>query len=163
MKKIEHDVRVAAEIGYDVRWAHPFVKAIADRFDEIRAHRRAMAEAADRKIGALSAELAEARRVRADDDDFAANLLAANERMGEALVAIGMALGLDPPRTGKTWGAPEILARIAELNAQAERVRGEVRRLRPIEARARDVVAGHGYDPDDRNVARHILGGAGDG
>ncbi|GEM_PF-6725667 len=47
-------------------------------------------------------------------------LLDANERMGQALVQIGMALGLPRPRTGATWGAPEILARIAEQRVRTE-------------------------------------------
>lgn len=38
----------------------------------------------------------------------------ANERMGDALTAIGMALGLPRPGVDATWGAPEILARIEE-------------------------------------------------
>lgn len=46
-------------------------------------------------------------------DEMEAHFLDANQRMGEALVAIGMALGLPRPRTGATWGAPEILAKIA--------------------------------------------------
>lgn len=46
------------------------------------------------------------------DDEMEEHFLDANERMGEALVKIGMALGLPRPRVGVTWGAPEILARI---------------------------------------------------
>lgn len=54
-------------------------------------------------------------------DEMEGHFIDANERMGEALVAIGMALGLPRPRVGVTWGAPEILARIADLHS-ADRV-----------------------------------------
>lgn len=53
------------------------------------------------------------------------DILAANERMGEALVEIGMALGLPTPSARVRWGAPEILARIrseAGVGAEAEGV-----------------------------------------
>lgn len=49
-------------------------------------------------------------------DEMEGHFIDANERMGEALVAIGMALGLPRPCVGATWGAPEILARIAQWN-----------------------------------------------
>lgn len=65
----------------------------------------------------LSALPADAVRLVADE--MAADILDANERLGEALVEIGMALGLPAPRTGATWGAPEILARIAASPASA--------------------------------------------
>lgn len=42
------------------------------------------------------------------------HFLDANERMGAALVEIGMALGLPRPGGNATWGVPEILAKIAE-------------------------------------------------
>lgn len=61
-------------------------------------------------------------------DEMEAHFIDANERMGEALVAIGMKLGLPRPRTGATWGAPEILAQIADLSS-AERVETAARVL----------------------------------
>jgi hypothetical protein len=48
-------------------------------------------------------------------DEMEEHFIDANERMGEALVKIGMALGLPRPGVGANWGAPEILARIAEV------------------------------------------------
>jgi|SRR5688500_3834322 len=95
-----------------------------------------------------------------DDDDFVANLIAANEGLGEAQTAIGMALGLDPPRTGATWGAPEILARIAELGAQAETLRGRLRELTAMESRAQWIRDDRSNDDADRLIAREILGEA---
>lgn len=52
-----------------------------------------------------------------DLDDIEVNMLEANERMGEALVAIGMAAGLPRPTAQQYWGAPEILAAVRELRA----------------------------------------------
>lgn len=47
-------------------------------------------------------------------DEMCAEIDDANTRMGEALVEIGMALGLPRPTVQHHWGAPEILARIRE-------------------------------------------------
>jgi hypothetical protein len=52
-------------------------------------------------------------------DEMEEHFIDANERMGEALVAIGMALGLPRPAVGCTWGAPEILATINGLHEWA--------------------------------------------
>lgn len=74
-------------------------------------------EGDDHGVEAVREALAAASRApgepRPTVDEMEAHFLDANERMGEALVAIGMALGLPRPRTGATWGAPEILAKIA--------------------------------------------------
>lgn len=53
-------------------------------------------------------------------DETCAAIDAANDRMGEALVRIGMALGLPKPGPGRTWGTQEILARIKQLRPVAE-------------------------------------------
>lgn len=55
--------------------------------------------------------------VRLVPDDIAAEALDANERMGDALVQIGMRLGLPRPTAQVRWGAAEILARIDEVTA----------------------------------------------
>lgn len=68
-------------------------------------------------------------------DEMEAHFLDANERMGEALVAIGMALGLPAPRVGATWGAPEILAKIA-TTPTADRVETAARVLHERRHRA---------------------------
>jgi hypothetical protein len=47
----------------------------------------------------------------------------ANESMGEALTAIGMALGLPKPRPGATWGASEILPLAEREHAIADAAR----------------------------------------
>jgi hypothetical protein len=46
--------------------------------------------------------------------EIEAGLVEANERLGSALVEIGMALGLPRPTAQHHWGAAEILARIHE-------------------------------------------------
>ncbi|MFR9807093.1 hypothetical protein ACL02T_33070 [Pseudonocardia sp. RS010] len=56
-------------------------------------------------------------------DEMEEHFIDANERMGEALVEIGMALGLGRPGVGHTWGSPEILAKIAERDELAELAR----------------------------------------
>lgn len=53
------------------------------------------------------------------------DLLDANERMGEALVEIGMALGLPRPTAQCRWGAPEILAAIDARRRPMSRWDGE--------------------------------------
>lgn len=65
---------------------------------------------------AMRGALAEIERLRADDP-MAEHFLDANERMAEALTAIGMALGLPRPGVDATWGAPEILTRIEEVRS----------------------------------------------
>lgn len=54
-------------------------------------------------------------RLVAAADELEEHFIDANERMGEALVKIGMALGLPRPTAQHHWGSPEILARIAEV------------------------------------------------
>jgi hypothetical protein len=66
-----------------------------------------------KRVDALPAD---AVRLVPDDMD----LLSVNERMGEALVQIGLALGLPRPSPRIRWGAPEILARIASMGAAGE-------------------------------------------
>ncbi|SFO26097.1 protein of unknown function [Pseudonocardia ammonioxydans] len=61
-----------------------------------------------------------AGRPAAEPDEMQEHFLDANERMGAALVEIGMALGLPRPGVNATWGVPEILAKIAE-GAAADR------------------------------------------
>lgn len=78
-----------------------------------------------------------------DRDEFAEHFIDANERMGEALTAIGMALGLPKPRPGATWGAPEILKRVA--------------RLRAMERRAQEALAEPMAHPSSISTARRIL------
>lgn len=62
--------------------------------------------------GVWPSRVREALAAALDLDEFDLHLLDANERMGEALVAIGMALGLPRPTAQHHWGAPEILAAI---------------------------------------------------
>lgn len=65
-----------------------------------------------------------AGRPAAEPDEMQEHFLDANERMGAALVEIGMALGLPRPGVNATWGVPEILAKIAE-GAAADRAGGD--------------------------------------
>ena len=65
--------------------------------------------------------------------DLDADILEANERMGEALVEIGMALGLPKPVAGVRWGAVEILARAAQEHATANAARRYVEVRRSLE------------------------------
>lgn len=58
---------------------------------------------------------ADAVRLVPDEMD----LVDANERLGEALTEIGVALGLPTPNARIRWGAPQILARIASAAAAA--------------------------------------------
>lgn len=62
--------------------------------------------------GAWPSRTCEALAAALDRDDITEGVLDANERMGEALVEIGMALGLPRPTAQHHWGAPEILAQI---------------------------------------------------
>lgn len=73
--------------------------------------------------GAAEAVLS-AGRPAAGPDEVQEHFLDANERMGAALVEIGMALGLPRPGVNATWGVPEILAKIAE-GAAADRAGGD--------------------------------------
>ncbi len=62
----------------------------------------------------------------ADDTSFEARLLGANEQLGDAIVQIGMALGLPRPDAQNHWGPAEILARITELRTEVEARRATV-------------------------------------
>lgn len=53
-----------------------------------------------------------------EDGPTAVELLDDNERLGVALVDIGIAVGLPRPSATVRWGAPEILARLATLNSE---------------------------------------------
>lgn len=56
--------------------------------------------------------------VDVEDGPTAVELLDDNERLGAALVDIGIAVGLPRPSATVRWGAPEILARIATINSE---------------------------------------------
>jgi hypothetical protein len=58
----------------------------------------------------------------AEPDEMEEHFLDANERMGEALTEIGMALGLPTPSSRITWGRTEILARWASIHAAIQGV-----------------------------------------
>jgi hypothetical protein len=58
----------------------------------------------------------------AEPDEMEEHFLDANERLGEALTEIGMALGLPTPSARITWGRAEILARWASIRAGIEGV-----------------------------------------
>lgn len=68
-------------------------------------------------------------------EELETDLLDANDRLGRALVEIGMALGLPRPTARHRWGAPEILARIAATDTPAQQaITAEQDTVRDLEA-----------------------------
>jgi hypothetical protein len=70
------------------------------------------------RLRAVLARPAAGRDLTAQDGPTAVELLDDNERLGVALVDIGIAVGLPRPSATVRWGAPEILARLATLNSE---------------------------------------------
>lgn len=102
------------------RWPDAARPELAPEWRDVRQLRTALTinARAEGPISAAAAlEMLDVAPVPGTDDEFAEHFIDANERMGEAITAIGMALGLGRPGVGNTWGAPEILDRIAEWKA----------------------------------------------
>lgn len=95
-------------------------------------------------------------------DAMEEHFIDANERMGEALVQIGMALGLPRPTAQYSWGAPEILARISDIEAEGRELLAERDGLRTSVFRLHqlcDEINGV-YDSISVDTIKQILPGA---
>lgn len=82
--------------------------------------------------------------------EVAAELLAANEQMGAALVEIGLLLGLPNPFSRIRWGAPEIVRRIAAVRRALDSIADD------LDERAPDLAVAVRAVLDPADEAAHI-------